>query len=197
MSVLYPVAETAEAALHAARGHAAREREAETLAHGAVAFVTEAVGPAFATPEAALDAYAGLLDDERPGRIASVPPERRWCALRPVAAPGKGGRTRIVVPVAPVFREGRRWPVPPAPETEHTLWRLSVSYWKVAGEADPTAHPPARKLRRDAKARELQSEAVKALAEQPMRPHEPQRALDIGLFERRLPENPSIIVPDE
>ena len=195
--MLYPVAETAEAALHAARGHAAREREAETLAHGAVAFVPEATGPGFATREAALDAYAGLLDDERPGRIASVPPERRWCALQPVAAPGKGGRTRIVAPVAPIYRDGRRWPVAPPPETRSTLWRLSVSYWKVAGGTAEAAHPPARKLRRDAKARELQAEAVKALSEQPMRPHQPQQALDIGLFERRLPENPSIIVPDE
>jgi len=35
------------------------------------------------------------------------------------------------------------------------------------------------------------------MARQPLRPVEPQRALDIGLFETRLPENPSIVVPDE
>lgn len=196
MSVLYPVADNAEAALHAARGHAAREREAEAMAGGAVVFVTEAVGPAFESAEAAMDAYAGRLDDERAGKVHSVPPERRWCALRPVAAPGRGGKPRVAQPVAPIYRDGRRWPAPKDHQAP-TLWRLSVSYWKVAGPAVEPAHPPARKLRRDAGASRLQAEALKHLADQPLRPAQPQQALDIGLFERRLPENPSIIVPDE
>ena len=195
--MLYPVAENAEAALHAARGHAAREREARNLAAADVAFVTEAVGPAFATREAAFDAFPGLMDDDRPGRPSPLP-ESRWCDLRPVAAPGRGGKPRIVAPVAPVYRDGRRWPVPPPPAEEpRTLWRLSVSYWRIERPGAHPAHPPARKLRRDVSARDLHTEALKALADQPMRAHEPQQALDIGLFERRLPENPSIVVPDE
>ena len=44
-------------------------------------FVTEATGPAFATREAALDAYAGRLDDPRPGHGVTVAPEDRYCAL--------------------------------------------------------------------------------------------------------------------
>jgi len=36
-------------------------------------FVTEAVGPAFASREEALDAYAGRLDDERPGKRFATP----------------------------------------------------------------------------------------------------------------------------
>ncbi len=85
MSLLYPVAETAQAALDSPLGFAVREREAQRLADATVTFTTEMVGPAFASEEAALDAYAGRLDDERPGRRVQVAPEARWCALRPVA----------------------------------------------------------------------------------------------------------------
>ena len=92
MSVLYPVAPNAEAALHGPVGYAARMRNAEALAGGVVAFVTETVGPAFETEAAALDAYIGRLDDERPAHRSQVAPEARWCALRPVALPGAKAR---------------------------------------------------------------------------------------------------------
>src|SRR5580658_4151828 len=80
-AILYPVAASAEAALARPMGRAAREREAAALAGAHVAFVSETVGPAFRTREAALDAYAGRLDDERPGHSAAVAPEDRYCAL--------------------------------------------------------------------------------------------------------------------
>src|SRR5205085_1234581 len=112
MTVLYPVAATAEAALQAPLGRAARAREAETLAGAEVRFVTEAAGPAFDSREAALDAFAGRFDDERPGRLASVAPENRFCALREVLAPVKG-RAPQPKPVEPAFAQGRRWPEPP------------------------------------------------------------------------------------
>jgi hypothetical protein len=197
MSILYPVAETPEAALHAARGHAARAREAERLAGGAVRFVTEPVGPAFASREAALDAYAGRVEDERPGR-SSPPPEARWVQLRPVsAAPGDKPRPRP--PVKPVYREGRRWPSPPVEgdPAPPTLWRLSVSYWRIEQAAAMAPQAAARKLRRDVAAKDLDSAVLDALARQPLRPLRPQRALDIGLFEYRPPDAPDLIIPDE
>jgi len=196
MSILYPVADTPEAALHAARGHAARAREAERLAGGAVHFVTEPVGPAFLSREAALDAYAGRVDDERPGR-PSPPPEARWAQLRPVsAAPGVKARPRP--PVKPAYREGRRWPSPSSEDSEQpTLWRLSVSYWRIEQAAAVAPEAAARKLRRDVTAKDLDAAVLDALARQPLRPLRPQRALDIGLFEFRPPDAPDLIIPDE
>jgi hypothetical protein len=198
MSILYPVAETPEAALHAARGHAARAREAERMAGGAVRFVTEAVGPAFSTREAALDAYIGLVDDERPGR-PSPPPESRWRQLRPVSVP-PGVKPKPRQTLKPAYRDGRRWPTPPVESgeaTAPTLWRLSVSYWRIEQAAAAPPEAAARKLRRDATAKDLDAAVLDALARQPLRPLRPQRALDIGLFEYRPPDAPELIIPDE
>ncbi len=189
-AILYPVAETAEAALHAPRGHAARESEARAR-HGGVRFVTEIAGPAFATREAALDAYAGRVEDERPGRAQ---PEREalWAQLAPVSS--ADGRPVRKAPAKPVYRDGRRWPQ--AAAAAPTLWRLAVSYWKLEAAADqPTAS--ARRLRRTEDGRELDGRALAALTRQPLVPVKPQQPLDIGLFEFRLPEAPDIIVPDE
>ena len=197
MTILYPVADNAEAALHAPRGYAARERDAGALVDGAVTFVTEAVGPAFDSEEAALDAYAGRLDDERAGHRFTVPPEARWCALRPVAPEGAPRRRK---PVKPVMKGGRRWPVPEA-SAPRARWRLSVSYWRIAGAAmaaeAAAALEAARKLRRDAAGEGLGAGALRALAHQPLRPVRPQQPLDIGLFETRPPEAPHIVMPDE
>ena len=65
-AILYPVAANAEEALAGPRGRVARQKDAAQLAEGPVSFVTEDVGGAFASREAALDAYPGRLDDERP-----------------------------------------------------------------------------------------------------------------------------------
>ena len=80
-AILYPVAATAEAALARPKGRAAREREARTLAGAPVRFVTEPTGPGFASREAALDAYAGHLDDPRPGHGVAIAPEDRYGSL--------------------------------------------------------------------------------------------------------------------
>ena len=191
MSVLYPVAASVEEALAAPRARAAREREAATAAAGPVAFASELAGPAFTTREAALDAYAGRVEDDRAGRVRAVAPEDRWCELAEVAAPS----ARPPAPVSPTLVEGRRWPAPPPPAP--TVWRLRVSYWRIA---DAAAEPPleqARRIRRAGEAAALQPAAVRALSRQPLRPVRPQQPLDIGLFETRLPESPDIIVPDE
>lgn len=173
-AILYPVAANADAALARPIGRAAREREARAAASGAVVFVTETTGPAFPTREAAVAAYAERLDG-----LA----EDRFCELREtaIAAPK---------PVEPTNRDGRRWPAPPAGAVK-TAWRLQVSYWRpAAGEA-----PQARQVRK--RRADLDAAALRAIAQTPLRAVKPQQPLDIGLFETRLPENPSIIVPDE
>ena len=188
MSVLYPVAASVEEALARPRARAAREREASAAADGPVSFASELVGPAFATREAALDAYAGRVDDDREGRRAVVTLEDRWCALVEVAAAPPA-------PLAPAMLEGRRWPPPPPPPV--TAWRLGVSYWRLGG---PAAEPPldqARALRRQVEAAALPGGALRALAHQPLQPVRPQQPLDIGLFEVRRPEAPDSLMPDE
>jgi hypothetical protein len=189
-AVLYPVAASADEALSRPRARAARAREAVAAVGEAVVFATEAAGPAFATREAALDAYDGRLEDERQG--FEPPPEDRWCRLmeQAVIEPGK---TAPLGPVAPVYRDGRRWPAPPP--QPRTVWRICVSYWRVAGAERPVEAPQARQARRSRQA--MDAETLRAIARQPLRPVAPQQPLDIGLFETRLPENPAIVVPDE
>jgi hypothetical protein len=190
MSVLYPVAASVDEALASPRARAAREREAATAAAGPVAFVTEFAGPAFTTRAAALDAYAGRVEDERPGRPRAVAPEDRWCELAEIAAPG----VRPPAPLDPKPAEGRRWPAPAAPPA--TVWRLRVSYWRT-GRAAEAPLEQARRLRRAEQAAALEPAAVRALSRQPLRPVRPQQPLDVGLFETRPPEAPHIIMPDE
>jgi hypothetical protein len=190
-AVAYPVAPNAEAALARPLGRARRESEARHVAGEAVSFVTEPVGPAFATREAALDAFAGRLDDERPGRLAQIQPEDRFCQLREMAAQPARVR-RSARGLKPVFRDGRRWPAPPPPP--EVVWRLSISYWRSGAAAGSQALPasPTRERRRA-----LDAAALRRLAAEPLRPVKPQQPLDIGLFEFRPPEAPHIIMPDE
>jgi hypothetical protein len=193
MTVLHPVAANADAALNAPLGRAAREREAAALAGEPVTFVVEAAGPAFDTREAALEAYAGRVEDPRPGR-AGVAAEDRFCDLREMLV------DRPAPPLRPTKEEGRRWPAPA--ERPTTVWRLSVAYWKLARAAAAAATGPeleqARRLRRTKREMAaLDAAALRRLAGQPLRPVRPQQPLDLGLFEVRLPENPSIVMPDE
>ncbi len=70
-----------------------------------------------------------------------------------------------------------------------------MSYWRVASAAAEDL-PQARQARR-ADPGGLDRESLNAMTRQPLRPLKAQQSLDIGLFERRLPESPHIIVPDE
>jgi len=191
-AILYPVAANAEAALARPKGRAAREREARRIAGMAVRFVTEPTGPGFASREAALDAYAGRVDDERPGSSFQAAAEDRYCAVaeRIESAPAPN-------PVEPAFLAGRRWPAPP-PRPPVTVFRMMVSYWRagdaVAGE---TIAEQARRLRRKTEAAALDAAQLRALASQPLRPMKPQQPLDVGLFEMPAPEAPHILIPDE
>ncbi len=199
-AILYPVAADAEAALAAPLGRAGREREAEHLAGGPVRFVSEAVGPAYANREAALDALAGRVEDDRPGRAASLPIEDRYCQLREVVQ-GPEGRWPSLSPLTPDFQDGRRWPQASAQPRLPTAWRLSVSYWRLgaaeAASAPTNAGEQARRARKAAAGAEMAPDAVRAMTTRPLRPVRPQQPLDIGLFEVRPPEAPDTLIPDE
>ncbi len=181
-AVLYPVAPNAESALSAPLGQAAREREARELAGRDVEFVSEDVGPVFDNAEAAEAAFARMLE----GGAAR---------LREVVAAVRG-RIPVVAPVRPVYADGRRWPKAEAP-LARTVWRLSVSYWRVVDPERFAALEQARKARKAEAGEGLGREALRALARQPLRPVKPQQPLDTGLFEYRLPEAPHIVIPDE
>lgn len=185
MAERYPVAPTAEAALHAPLGAAERESDARRIAQGAVAFATEVVGPAFATPQAALAAYAG----RSPGGGQELP---SWCVLRPVTQ--EGARPRPAV--GPVLRDGVRWP-PPDPDAPPALWRLAVTWWRSAPVEEAAPLGPARALRRGLEGAGLSGEALRRLMDQPLRPARVQRGLDLGLFEAARPEAPGLVMPDE
>ena len=189
-AIQYPVATDPETALRQPLGRAVRQSEAQGLAGEAVAFVSGPAGPAYASREAALDANAGRVDDDRPGRIAQVAAEDRFCTLAEVIAAG-----RAPAPVKPAMKDGHRWPAPPATPPK-TVWRLQVSYWRPVSAAPEEDHAQARQVRR--KAREpVDPRTLSAYARQPLRPVKPQQPLDIGLFETRLPEDPAIVIPDE
>ncbi len=175
MSTLYPIAADAVGALNHPRGRAARESDARRLAAEPVRFVRECTGPVFKTEEAALNAWAGRIDDVRPHARVSVAPEDRFCQLMPIIERG-------LMPFSGA----------------HTVWRLSVAYWRLGGARIERADlPQARKARRDRGAAAPDGETLGVLADQPLRPIKPQQPLDIGLFEAPLPENPSRMIPDE
>ena len=176
MSVRYPIAASADEALKAPKGRAAREREAEALAGHEVVFAREFTGPLYATRAAAEQAFAGRVDQEG---APSVPPEDRFCELMEVveAEPkaSAGGQAE------PTFEEGQRWPRPR--RLLKTVWRLSVGYWKISDRASEPELPQAREARRLEEAQTLDAAQLRALAGQRLEPVKPQQPLDIGLFE--------------
>ena len=182
-AILYPVAPDAEAALAQPLGRAARAREARGLAGEAVVFVTEPVGAAYANRAAALEAHGARVDD--------AGAEDRYCRLAETLAGGTAPRA-----AAPVYQDGRRWPAAPT-SAPKTVWRLQVSYWRPVSAQAATESAQAREARRGAAREPMDSQALRNLTRQPLRPVRPQQPLDIGLFETRLPENPNIVVPDE
>lgn len=186
-AILYPVATNAEQALSRPLGRAARESEARRRAGEAVVFATDPMGPAFATREAALDAYRGRIEDERTG--ATPEAEDRYCRLVEQVAEG----AKAPRPVEPTYADGHRWPTPA--KAPRTVWRLTVSYWRIGTAERPLEAPQARVARKAGEP--LDAEALRAIARTPMRPTKPQQPLDIGLFEVRPPEAPHIVMPDE
>jgi hypothetical protein len=188
MSVLYPVAESAEAALKAPAGRAVRAREALAFARGLqVEFARELVGPTFATREAAEAAWPEVVD--RPGAPA-VQPEERFCELMEVIEQGPAGGQ-----AEPTFEAGSRWPKPR--RLLKTQWRLQVAYWRIIDPSQEPELPQARAARKTQEAQALDAKALRAMARQPLQPVKPQQPLDIGLFEYTPPEAPHLTIPDE
>ena len=186
-AILYPVATNAEQALSRPLGRAARESDARRRAGEAVAFVSDPVGPAFATREAALDAYKGRVDDDRTGAMPEA--EDRYCRLIEQVAEG-AKRPRAV---EPIYADGHRWPEPS--KATRTVWRLSVSYWRIGSAERPLGAPQARQARKSKQP--LAPETLRAISQAPLLPTKPQQPLDIGLFEIRPPDAPHIVMPDE
>ena len=183
----YPIARDGHDALIQLRAgtdrRAVREREAETLAGGRVAFVSEAIGPVYERREDAIAAYPGLAEDG----VSTL-----TCRLKTPMA--RGSRT-----VSPVFRDGERWPKMAKPA--EPVWQWSLSYWKVLGaEAARNGSAgggQARKLRKSTRGGELTPEEVQGLANTPLVPLRPQKQLDYGLFDFIPPDNPGIVIADE
>lgn len=194
-AILYPVAADAGQAFTAPKGRAAREREAMLAAGEAVAFLTEPLGPVYATRDAALDALSGRVEDDRPGRIVTLTAEDRFITLVEQVAPRAGKSARAPAPVRPTFEDGHRWPAPATPPA--TVWRAMISYWRIGGAPiRPVGVTQARAARRKGGA-DMDTDTLRALTRQPLQAVKPQQPLDIGLFETRLPEAPHIVVPDE
>jgi len=163
---------------------ALREREACGLSGKAVAFVNETIEPGFATEAEAQAVYRAVLD-EGIARLA--------CMFERTRKPPK--------PLTPEMKDGKRWGEPVA--LPDLRWKLCVSYWKIIPRARKAASPSiaphlqARAVRKKALDVALTPEEIRALAHAPLMAYRPQKALDHGLFETVLPENPDVIIPDE
>ena len=199
--ITYPIAADAHDALTRLRAgeglRAAREKEAELAAKARVVFVTQAVGPVYETREEGLEAYAGLVEDDRRGHSFTPADSDRFCLLTCRIRDRKPGKSK---PVQPVFAEGHRWPKKREPVA--SVWQLSLSYWKImtVAQAKAAGMPPigqARHIRKKATGRDLTPEEIAALSQGPLLAARPQKALDFGLFDFPLPENPAIIIADE
>ena len=102
---------------------------------------------------------------------------------------------RAPKPAKPIYRNGHRWPEPKAPPP--TLWRLSITYWRIVDEARFQQLAQARQARRSLGADRLDAKTLQALAAQPLKPVRPQQPLDVGLFEFAPPEAPNTLIADE
>ncbi len=196
----YPIARDGHDALIQLRSGtvqgAQRERDAEALAGSRVAFVSETVGPVYERREDALDAYAGLVEDDRAGRLFTPAPENLVCVL---ACRLKAPLARGAKALTPVFRDGERWPKMARPA--EPVWQLSVSYWKrlgvAAGKSGTATSDQARKMRKSSRGGDLTPEELQGLADTPLVPMRPQKQLDYGLFDFIPPDNPGIVIADE
>lgn len=199
--IAYPIAASAHDALARLKGgecvRAVREKEAVLAAKARVAFVTEIVGPIYETREDAMAAYAGLVEDDRKGHLFLPDAADRFCALSCRIRDPKRSKSK---PAQPIFSDGERWPKNREPSS--SAWQLSLSYWKImtVAQAKAAGIPPigqARHLRKRANGRDLTPEEIIALSQSPLTAARPQKALDFGLFDFPLPENPAIIIADE
>jgi len=195
----YPIARDAHDALRRLRRgdpvRAGRQKAAQNMSGVRVAFVTQMLGPVYENRDDALNAYAGLVEDDRQEHMFSPLPEDRVCRLIS-RMPDTGARQK---PVAPSFTDGRRWPE--SSRAPVACWQLSIAYWKIIeDEARTPGIPPreqARHLRRKPEAKDLTPEEVLAMVNNPLTAARPQKALDFGLFDFIPPDQPGIVIADE
>lgn len=164
---------------------ARRETEARTIAGKNVRLISQPTSSRF-EDEASLITY---YEQCHPGLLLEGF-ARPQCRKDPAAKPSKPPTITIEDPT-------RRWTIR---TPSSVYWCLSLTFWQVEAEAAPRPSPPsepARRLRTSSRPRELSPDALKALTDQPLAPLHPQKALDIGLFEIRAPENQGLILPDE
>ncbi len=185
----YPVAHDAYQALDLLRREegprAPREREASDAVRARVAFVTQPVGPIYETREEAATQAGALLDN--------TPVCTLVCRARDFIP-------RKSKPIQPVFTDGARWPK--AQKPTETVWQLSVSYWKIITDVQPTTASvttkhQARHVRKKTLGEDLTPDEIRALSQTPLLAVRPQKALDFGLFDFPLPEDPGRIIADE
>ena len=169
---------------------AAREREATEIAGARVIFVSETLDPGFATREEAQTHFTRVC----PGLIEQAYAQIKCRMIKP---------SKTAKRLEPSFETGRRWPQAKRPPDSQ--WQLTLSYWKPfpasAGAAsDPDHINPAlqaRAMRKQELGLTLTPTELRALAHTPMIAYRPQKALDVGLFEYRPPDDPTILIPDE
>ncbi|UDF03614.1 hypothetical protein [Asticcacaulis sp. AND118] len=187
-AIAYPVAHNAlDIVLNWGEGvmsSAERERAAKDACGKDVTFVRETLDPGFPSEEAARAQYENLLTEPFATLI---------CTFERTQKPRR---------VETQMQDGRRWPK--AEAAPAAQWKLCLSYWKIgAVRSAPkpstgiTPHLQARAVRKKELDVPLTPEEVQALAHAPLMAYRPQKALDMGLFEFVLPENPDIIIADE
>ncbi len=201
MPVKFPICRNGIEVLNASSitfARAYREGDARRLCGQNVAFVSEFVGPEFASHDLALDSFKGLVEDERPDRRFNPEPEDRYfsivCRFR--RAPGRP-KKRKSIPAPTTLQEGE----PPAPSPFPTYYQLSVSYWKVLDGRRPETQATLsafsdRRSRRKAKGK-FSADELAAIANTPLRATAAQLAMDFGLFERHDPDKPGWLIADE
>jgi len=187
-SILYPVATDAAAALAGPAGRAVRQREAEQIAGEAVTFVTDTVGPPTRPGRPPSRPAAGGWRTIGPASWWQIPPEDRYARLVEVVT---GGRP----PPPPLRSSGM---VDAGPRHPRRQDRLAAAGHLLATRFCGAVIDDVQARKARVQAREtLDPQTLRALTRQPLRAVRPQQPLDIGLFERRLPESPHIVVPDE
>lgn len=189
---LYPVALDANEALRLALSkgvRVARQSEAVKVAGKGVRFVTEAVGPKFATQKAAEEAHAGLLE---PNQTRSANAEDRFYRLQTLIGSVTDQR---LPPAKEKHKNGRRWEAR-QPQAA-PVWQLFISYWKIETSEAPLDASQARTLRKKKADAAPDKQTLKRLTEQKLAPTLPQKALDYGLFDFIPPDDPSIVIADE
>lgn len=169
---MFPVARSAFEAVSAPLGFAPREREASALLKGlAVRFAVEPLFHPVDSEECAL----ALVGSTLPIGCSIVP--------MALAAPGSLRPECDLSNVAPVNRNGKRWPTERRPGAPRTGFSVIVKFWApVDASATMGAGWPTLLSRQPD---ELSPAELRTYVQRPQSVNIPQSALDVGLFAPR------------